>query len=388
MRTVAIVALLIAVSVCFIGHTAVGSATSVPVSVNESDDITVIQILPNGDAKFSVIRTVQIKTQNGSTAFNKTAQAYEKVGGSSFNSLDSLLAFKRAARAVGNESNRSMRIVDVTNDTARRGNTGIFYRNFTWTNFVAPPEGDEVVNLNDSFTADGRPWFRRLGANHKLVISYSRGYELRGGTNVDRVEKNAWVFTGPRTFQQFDISYRKQSYQGSGGGGIPDGVDPPVSALAFIAIAVVGSIGVFAYSRRRTLFDRIFGGDIGFPKWDSPDTPSTNEHENGTEQDGAPVVELSDGSDIGSAANQIDLELLSDEERVERLLQNNGGRMRQATIVTETDWSDAKVSQLLSAMDENDRIEKLRIGRENLISLPNHDPGLDADSDPDHAGND
>jgi uncharacterized membrane protein len=41
--------------------------------------------------------------------------------------------------------------------------------------------------------------------------------------------------------------------------------------------------------------------------------------------------------------------------------------------VDETGWSNAKVSQLLSAMDEADRIDKLRIGRENLISLPDED---------------
>jgi uncharacterized membrane protein len=44
--------------------------------------------------------------------------------------------------------------------------------------------------------------------------------------------------------------------------------------------------------------------------------------------------------------------------------------MKQSKIVEETRWSTAKVSQLLSAMDDADRVEKLRIGRENLISLP------------------
>ncbi len=67
------------------------------------------------------------------------------------------------------------------------------------------------------------------------------------------------------------------------------------------------------------------------------------------------------------------LDLLSDEERVEHLLKQNGGRMKQATIVKETNWSNAKVSQLLSAMNENNSVNKLRIGRENLITLPGED---------------
>jgi uncharacterized membrane protein len=74
-----------------------------------------------------------------------------------------------------------------------------------------------------------------------------------------------------------------------------------------------------------------------------------------------------------AASDDVDVELLSDEERVERLLEENGGRMKQARIVSETGWSNAKVSQLLSSMDEEGRIDKLRIGRENLISFPDED---------------
>ncbi|MFB6353760.1 MAG: helix-turn-helix transcriptional regulator, partial [Halobacteriales archaeon] len=66
-------------------------------------------------------------------------------------------------------------------------------------------------------------------------------------------------------------------------------------------------------------------------------------------------------------------ELLSDEERVLRLLRERGGRMKQVDIVEETDWSNAKVSQLLSSMAEAGDVEKLRIGRENLISLPDEE---------------
>ena len=87
--------------------------------------------------------------------------------------------------------------------------------------------------------------------------------------------------------------------------------------------------------------------------------------------DGEPPPAATD--DGGTDEDDIDPDLLSDEERVERLLRANGGRMKQATIVKETGWSNAKVSQLLSAMDEADRVDKLRIGRENLISLPGED---------------
>jgi uncharacterized membrane protein len=79
--------------------------------------------------------------------------------------------------------------------------------------------------------------------------------------------------------------------------------------------------------------------------------------------------------------DDVDPTLLSDEERVERLLEENGGRMKQARIVSETGWSNAKVSQLLSAMDDEGRVNKLRIGREYLISLPDEDVAEFGDDD-------
>lgn len=60
---------------------------------------------------------------------------------------------------------------------------------------------------------------------------------------------------------------------------------------------------------------------------------------------------------------------LTDEEAVLRLLVSNGGRMKQSRIVESTGWSKAKVSRLLSSMEERDEITKRSHGRENLIFL-------------------
>jgi hypothetical protein len=90
---------------------------------------------------------------------------------------------------------------------------------------------------------------------------------------------------------------------------------------------------------------------------------------------GAEAATGDDATDAESdAEGTVDPSLLSDEERVERLLDRNGGRMKQARIVKETGWSNAKVSQLLSTMADDGRVEKLRLGRENLISLPDEKP--------------
>ncbi|WP_254546204.1 helix-turn-helix transcriptional regulator [Halomarina pelagica] len=67
-------------------------------------------------------------------------------------------------------------------------------------------------------------------------------------------------------------------------------------------------------------------------------------------------------------------EPLTNEDRIMRLLDESGGRLRQADIVDNTDWSKSKVSRLLSRMEENGEIRKISIGRENLIARPGDEP--------------
>nr|WP_224829287.1 helix-turn-helix domain-containing protein [Saliphagus sp. LR7] len=67
-------------------------------------------------------------------------------------------------------------------------------------------------------------------------------------------------------------------------------------------------------------------------------------------------------------------EVVTDRERVRRLLVDHGGRMRQSEIVDSVEWSKAKVSRLLADLEADGEITKLRLGRENLICLPGHEP--------------
>ena len=64
----------------------------------------------------------------------------------------------------------------------------------------------------------------------------------------------------------------------------------------------------------------------------------------------------------------------TDEERIMQLLDAHDGQMRQVAIVEEVEWSKAKVSRLLSQLDEDGKITKLRLGRENLICTRGCEP--------------
>lgn len=66
-------------------------------------------------------------------------------------------------------------------------------------------------------------------------------------------------------------------------------------------------------------------------------------------------------------------ELLSNEERVMLLLEERGGRIKQQEVVSELDWTEAKTSQVVTELREDDQIEVFRIGRENVLALPDDD---------------
>ncbi|ELZ14610.1 hypothetical protein C477_20764 [Haloterrigena salina JCM 13891] len=77
--------------------------------------------------------------------------------------------------------------------------------------------------------------------------------------------------------------------------------------------------------------------------------------------------------------------LLSDEGEVVRLLVANDGRLRQHRIADETDWSKSKVSRLCSQLDADGIIEKVSVGRENVITLS--DPSADDSTETDDVEN-
>ncbi len=60
---------------------------------------------------------------------------------------------------------------------------------------------------------------------------------------------------------------------------------------------------------------------------------------------------------------------LTDEERVKQLLARNEGRLRQSAVADRLDWSASKTSRVLSGMADAGTVEKIRVGRENVVDL-------------------
>lgn len=275
--------------------------------------------------------------------------------------------------------------IDVGNDPR----VGIISYSFTWTNFTEK-DGNQIY-LGDVFQHGDSTWFSRLDDGQRLVIERppNYGYDDHDHSLTD----GKLVWNGPHEFDvaEFSVTYL-------------EGAAPPVTPIEedsifsqttlgfglFVLLALVGVSGYFIASRSSTDSETDSSGETAGAEAEAvTDGSSTTETDAGTGAAGmGSATATDDGAETEPATaydeadnprdveleDDVDLELLSDEERVHRLLRRNSGRMKQASIVKETGWSNAKVSQLLSKMDEDEEIEKLRIGRENLITHPEVDP--------------
>ncbi len=339
-----------------------------------------VYLQPDQSADWEVSVAYDLPNASQQTAFDTVAEEFE-TGSASVGPEASL--FQNVASLVGEQTGREMAITNVDYSASRSGSTGELTLSFTWTGFLRSVTTNETQRLifNDALRiSDSETWLTTLRANQVLRIHTPRGYAITSAN--EGFSSNTVEITGPRTFsaeEHIRVVY-EESVFGAG-------------AIRFLGVAVIIASLIVggAILLRRT--DRVHVRETVLPG--SRESPAADDDPPHAEQQAAtpdeqPVEPGDQSGDSGpqypdaAADEPADPTLLADDERVERLLDRNDGRMRQADIVDETGWSDAKVSQLLSTMVDDDQISKLRIGRENLITLPdvdavgNDDDGTDS----------
>ncbi|PSP61196.1 hypothetical protein BRC77_13685 [Halobacteriales archaeon QH_8_64_26] len=349
-----------------------GGTTTEPTRTNLT-----VRLRPNGDARWTVTVAVELSGANETRAFRELAERYEagraEVG-------PSVVPFKRALAATSTGVEREMALIERSRSARIENDTGYLALRFVWTNFAETSEGR--LQVGDAFRTPQGTWLPGLTANQTLVFLGPPGYGVSSAPIGPSGGTLRW--DGPVDFEpdSLTITYRRGFRATTTRTTTP----PADTGVNFAPLAGIAALGVglllllYVRSQGVALPDTGSGATDGSAGSDGA-VGSGGEGTEGDAPRGTDGTDPTVGEDVGdgSAAAGIDTDLLSDEERVERLLDANGGRMRQADIVTETRWSNAKVSQLLSAMDRAGRVEKLRIGRENLISLPDENPA-DADS--------
>jgi hypothetical protein len=346
-----------------------GASQTQDTEINRTDTLFHVGIRSNGDAVWTIRRNYTVGTEAKRAAFRATADDFESESDS-----ETVRTVRAASDRASVATGRSMEISGVTRRSTVTGDTGQLVLRFTWTGF-ARKSGTNLY-VDDVFLPSNGTWFPTLGANQTLTIAPPGTYDLFSAAPPGYSVTNAslrWEGAQDGTFQ---ASQPSVVYQRSGNATPPNnstddsqsGAIPPLLLLGLVVPLLVVVVAYLLVTR-----------DVDLP---SPASPSDgSEGGNGDSGDDPPPATTAgtaaSTTDGGTAAtedeSEVDVELLSDEERIERLLERNGGRMKQANIVRETDWSNAKVSQLLSSMDDAGRIDKLRIGRENLISFPDED---------------
>ncbi len=324
-----------------------------------------VQLTPSGDADWTVSTQFRLATENETEAFERLAARFE--AGEADLAYDAETFREAAARgAPGREM--AIRAVEYdSNTTTRDGErVGRLSLQFEWTDFAQTT--GESYRLGDAFNTTDGTWLPGLASDQALVIRPPDGYSVE--TAPVPVDNGVLRWDGR---QSFTPGYLGQiTYTGETSTPVPNGPSP----------AVLGGVGAL-------IVLILAGGYLWWQRQPTAGGPGTTDSGSDDGTDGAAAGAVAGGSTASDDTNETtagataaggdgdepDPELLSDEERVLRLLEANDGRMKQGTIVEETGWSNAKVSQLLSAMDEAGEIEKLRIGRENLISLPGEGVG-------------
>ena len=307
-----------------------------------------------------------LDTGNETRSFRALADRYES--GDADVGPDAVL-FEALQRRATEATGREMALGNVTYHAAVDDSEGYgtLALTFRWDNFLRAGDNgtlvlDDVFELPSSEEDRQRTWLSIFDEEQQILIRPPEGYTDTGTSIPVQKRESAIILVEPSDFEgegeALAVTYSQSDTE----------EQLPVGALAGVGIvAVLAAAGAGWLLRRRN-------GDTPQPGAVPAEAPPSA---------GAAGAAAGDADSRDAAADvdaepdatddDVDLSLLSDEERIEHLLERNDGRMKQATIVDEVGWSDAKVSQLLSAMAEEGRINKLRLGRENLISFPDDD---------------
>jgi uncharacterized membrane protein len=322
----------------------------------------------NGNASWSITVAFPLNNESQRDGFDVVADRFEQ------GEFLTVASFEESSGQISDSTGRQMRITDVTRHVNTTDDRGELILSFTWTNF-GYRQGEQLY-VDDVFRTDNK-LIPGLVEQETLVITRPSGYQFNSAST--NIQDGTLRWDGPYTFGTNEpyVSFNPIQPVTTPN----EGVETTGTLLyALVGLVLLGSVATIAYAARRK------NGPL-FPLDESDDSadattepepderPAETEREESTEEPPPDEGDSDDEQPAETDEEPVAPELLSDEERVERLLEANGGRMKQANIVSETGWSNAKVSQLLSAMDEAGRIEKLRIGRENLISFPDDEPG-------------
>ena len=358
----------------------------------DPDDVLIeVTVEPDGDAVWETQYRVQL-------ANDDEEQAFESLRSDVESDPDAYTArfgdrMRATAGAAENATGREMNVSNVTVTAERRElpqSYGVLTYRFEWSNFAAV-EDDRLV-VGDAIDA------LFLDEASSLIVSWDDGYKLGDASpSPTETREDAVVWQGPIDFTEGEprvsiepeerslgpillvavgllaalvaaIGYRRRPWGSSDSASESNASATSTATAGESAGDAAGAAGSEGAEGAATAAVATDAGDEGDEPPESASDPAGDAEQTGgaTEGDGAD----DEGSD---SAPPVDEDLLSNEEQVIRLVEANGGRMKQKQVAEELDWTAAKTSQVVTGLRDEGDLDGFRLGRENVLSLPDYD---------------
>lgn len=301
----------------------------------------------DGSATWWVTYRVELDDENATTAF-EDLQA--DIGAEPTPYLERFGdRMERTARAAENATGREMTVsnysVNASRESLPQGEYGLVTYRLDWSRFAATEGGRIVVgDAIDQFFLD---------EHTSLTIAWPGGYSLSSVTpDATSLDDGSVTWQGRRDFGPGEprVTVVQETTpdggDGESGGRLP--LVPLGAALAGVFIAVGGWLWI-----RRS-------------RGDDPRESDGRTGSNGDQDPGGAAQRDASADEAKGPPPK----LLSNEERVVALVKDRGGRLKQQQVAAELDWTDAKTSQVVSDLRDEGALESFRLGRENVLTLP------------------
>lgn len=309
-----------------------------PADVDPDTVRILVDVRDDGTAEWRVEYRVALDDENRTEAFESLESDIQDDPGAYESDFRELM--QPSVDQAADETGREMALRNVSVATSREfaPPTGVVAYEFEWTSFAAT-EGDRLL-VGDAI----RGFY--VSEETILRIEWPDGYALeRAEPQPDERSDDGVEWHGRTAFGSEEPRLDLVPGPGAGDGAVP----VPLSLAAAAAVALVATLG---------LVGRVRGGEA---------------------EDAAPEVSTSEAggetaeADGETSAGPPPEDLLSNEERVIAALENHGGRMKQQELADRLDWGAPKTSRVVGSLREDDAVEVFRLGRENVVTLPEED---------------
>ncbi|WP_435178157.1 helix-turn-helix transcriptional regulator [Halorussus sp. AFM4] len=333
-----------------------GTAASVPAPDGPAVDNTVtrISVRASGDATWAVVIRTRLETQREVDQYRSFQARFRN------NTSRYLDTYRERIRSVVADAEtvtgREMRATSFSASTdvqevPRRW--GVTTYRFRWANFSARPNATALV-VGDVFQGgyylDADDIFAVEAPEGYAVDTVSPAPDERGSRVVRWFGPSDFADQRPRAVFRVEASDEPtMSTEGLGAatarGTTEAGADSTDSSSDGSGRLLVG-LGLVAFGAAAAVVWRLQSG-------------------------GADSSPADSGLDVASDAPRSDgpAPVRTDAEKVEALLRERGGRMKQAEMARVLDWSASKTSRVLSDLEDDGAVERVRIGRENVVDL-------------------